>query len=64
MPIKKPQGGKLLELEKAYNRRLFRERAAIERVNRTIKTFRILKDKYRNRRRRYDIRVTLIGAIV
>jgi hypothetical protein len=47
IPIKKPRGGELLELKKAYNRRLARERVAIEHVNRTIKTFRILKDKYR-----------------
>ncbi|MDR1267905.1 MAG: transposase family protein [Planctomycetaceae bacterium] len=42
--MKKPKGGELLELEKAYNCRLARERVAIEHVNRTIKTFRILKD--------------------
>lgn len=64
IPIKKPKGGELLELEKAYNHRLSRERVAIEHVNRTIKTFRILKDKYRNRRQRHNIRVTLICAIV
>ena len=64
IPIKKPKNGELLELEKAYNRRLSRERVAIEHVNRTIKTFRILKDRYRNRRRRHDIRVALICAIV
>ncbi|MDR2706834.1 MAG: transposase [Planctomycetaceae bacterium] len=63
IPIKKPKGGELLELEKAYNRRLARERVAIEHVNRTIKTFRILKDKYRNQRNRHDIRTTLICAI-
>ncbi|MDR1384188.1 MAG: transposase, partial [Planctomycetaceae bacterium] len=64
IPIKKPKGGELLELEKAYNCRLSRKRVAIEYVNRTIKTFRILKDRYRNRRRRHDIRVTLICALV
>jgi IS5 family transposase len=48
IPIKKPRGRELLELEKVYNRRLARERVAIEHVNRTIKTFRILKDRYRN----------------
>ncbi|MDR1271125.1 MAG: IS5/IS1182 family transposase, partial [Planctomycetaceae bacterium] len=64
IPIKKPRGGELLELEKAYNCRLTRERVAIEHVNRTIKTFRILKDRYRNRRKRHYIRTTLIGAII
>ncbi|MDR3197852.1 MAG: transposase, partial [Planctomycetaceae bacterium] len=63
IPIKNPRGRELLELEKAYNRRLARERVAIEHVNRTIKTFRILKDKYRNRRNRHHIRTTLICAI-
>ncbi|MDR0705946.1 MAG: transposase [Planctomycetaceae bacterium] len=63
IPIKKPRGRELLELEKAYNRRLARERVAIEHVNQTIKTFRILKDKYRNRRKSHNIRTTLLCAI-
>jgi IS5 family transposase len=63
IPIKKPRGGELLELEKAYNRRLARERVVIEHVNRTIKIFRILKDRYRNRRNRHNIRTTLLCAI-
>ncbi|MDR0337660.1 MAG: hypothetical protein LBI18_11275 [Planctomycetaceae bacterium] len=52
IPIKKPKGRKLLELEKASNRRLARKRVAMEHVNRTVKTFSIFKDFYRNRRRR------------
>jgi IS5 family transposase len=63
VPIKKPRGRELLELEKAYNRQLARERVVIEHVNRTIKTFRILKDRYRNRRKRHDIRTILLCAI-
>ncbi|MDR1491848.1 MAG: transposase, partial [Planctomycetaceae bacterium] len=63
IPIKKPRGRELLELEKAYNRRLARERVAIEHINRKIKTFRLLKDRYRNRRKRHDIRTILLCAI-
>ncbi|MDR0706035.1 MAG: hypothetical protein LBF88_13765 [Planctomycetaceae bacterium] len=63
IPIKKPRGGELLELGKVYHRRLARERDAIEHINRTIKTFRILKERYRNRRKRHYIHTTLICPI-
>ena len=62
IPRKKPQGGELSSLEKAYNQELARERICIEHVNRRLKIFKILRDRYRNRRRRYGLRCNLIAA--
>ncbi len=63
IPRKKPKGGGLSSLEKSYNRELGRERICIEHVNRRLKVFRILRERYRNRRRRYGLRCNLIAAL-
>ncbi|BCU14223.1 hypothetical protein MAN88_47870 [Microcystis aeruginosa] len=62
-PKKKPKNRKLTELEKEYNKALAKERIIIEPINRKLKTFKILSCKYRNRRRRYSLRVNLLAAI-
>ncbi len=54
---------KLTELEKEYNKALAKERIIIEHINRKLKIFKILSCKYRNRRRRYSLRVNLLAAI-
>jgi len=63
LPIKKPQGGSLSAADKAKNRELAVERIGIEHVNRRLKIFRILAERYRNRRRRYGLRCNLIAAL-
>ena len=63
VPFKKTKNRPLTEEEKAFNRRLARERIAIEHVNREIKIFKIMSDRYRNRRKRHGLRMTLICAI-
>lgn len=63
VPIKTPKDGKLTPLEREYNRTLSRERIGIEHINRSLKIFRILAGRYRNRRRRYSLRCSLIAAI-
>ena len=63
LPRKKPRGGQLAAEAKAYNRNLARERVVIEHVNRCLKTFRILAERYRNRRRRFGLRCNLIAAL-
>jgi hypothetical protein len=63
VPFKKSKNRPLTLEEKAFNRRLARERITIEHVNREIKTFRIMSERYRNRRRRHKLRMTLICAI-
>ena len=63
VPFKKTKNKPLSPEEKAFNRRLARERIAIEHVNRQIKVFKIMSDRYRNRRKRHKLRMTLICAI-
>jgi uncharacterized protein YifE (UPF0438 family) len=63
VPFKKGKNRPLTLEEKAFNRRLARERIAIEHVNREIKIFKIMSDRYRNRRRRHGLRMNLICAI-
>jgi hypothetical protein len=63
LPKKKPRGGKLSTADKAYNRELAKERVGIEQVNGRLKVFRILAERYRNRRRRFGLRCNLIAAL-
>ena len=63
LPKKKPKGANLSAAAKAYNRALARERIIIERVNRRLKIFSILAERYRNRRRRFGLRGNLIAAL-
>jgi hypothetical protein len=62
-PKKKTKNGQLSKLEKDYNRILAKERIMIEHVNRKLKIFKILSERYRNRRRRYGLRCNLLAAI-
>lgn len=62
-PIKATRRHKLTVEEKAYNAEISRRRMPIEHVNSYIKRFRILSTRYRNRRRRFGLRVSLICGI-
>jgi hypothetical protein len=50
--------------EKQYNTALSRIRVKIENIFGDIKTFRILSDRYRNKRKRYNIKFQIIAGIV
>jgi DDE superfamily endonuclease len=63
LPIKKPKNGSLTSAQKVENGQLASERIGIEHVNRRFKIFRILAERYRNRRRRYGLRCNLIAAL-
>lgn len=63
LPIKKPRGGKLTKEQKKANKALAQQRVANENVIGLLKRFHIIADKYRNRRKRFGLRVTLIAAI-
>jgi hypothetical protein len=63
LPHKKPRGGQLTATQKADNRALACRRVVIEQVNRCLKIFRILAERYRNRRRRFGLRCNLIAAL-
>lgn len=62
-PKKKPRGGQLSAADKRDNRELARVRVLGEHVNRHLKIFKILGERYRNRRRRFGLRCNLICAL-
>ena len=62
-PKKKPRGGQLSTADKQYNRELAKRRVVAEHINRHLKIFRILCERYRNRRRRFGLRCNLISAL-
>lgn len=64
LSLKKPRGGELSVEEKAHNRSLGRFRIAIEHVIRSLKVWRIVKETYRNRRKRFSLRFKLIAGLV
>jgi DDE superfamily endonuclease len=64
LPTKKSRQGKLEKSERQHNRALARLRIVIEHVNRRLKIFRILAERYRNRRKRFALRFNLISAIL
>jgi len=63
IPNKKPKKGKLSAADKAENKLLSSLRIFIEHTNRYIKRFKILSSRYRNKRKRHDLRVSLICGI-
>jgi transposase len=62
-PIKKTKLHPLTKEQKASNRVLSRQRIRIENIIRRLKIFRILSERYRNRRKRFGLRFNLIAAI-
>ena len=62
-PFKKPKGGELNAGQKQFNKALARERVVIEHIIRNLKIFRIVAAKYRNRRRRFMLRMNLIAGL-
>ena len=64
-PSKKPRRrANLSKSERQHNRLLARLRVVAEHVNRRLKIFRILAERYRNRRRRFGLRFNLIAGII
>lgn len=63
LPDKKSKLHPLTKEQKAKNRQLSSERFVVEHIIRSIKIFRILAERYRNRRRRFGLRFNLIAAL-
>ena len=63
IPFKGSKHNPLTQAQKAYNHSLSSERVFVENVIGWLKRFRILAEKYRNRRRRFGLRFNLIAAI-
>ena len=62
-PAKKTKLHPLNAEQKARNRVLSRKRILIENIIRKLKIFRILSERYRNRRKRFGLRFNLIAAL-
>ena len=64
VPHKRSKKKPLTIEQKTYNRSISSERVLVEHIIRKLKVFRILAERYRNRRKRFGLRVNLIAAIV
>lgn len=62
-PKKKSKKVQLTKDEKCANRELSRRRIVVENVIRSLKIFRILLERYRNRRKRFSLRFNLIAGL-
>ena len=63
IPKKRSKKNPLTEQDKQRNKRISSERVVIENIIREVKIFRIIAEKYRNRRRKFALRFNLIAAI-
>jgi hypothetical protein len=63
IPAKKSKLHPLTQEQKRANRLLSKRRILIENIIRKLKIFRILSERYRNRRKRFGLRFNLIAAI-
>jgi hypothetical protein len=63
MPKKKSKKKPLTQEDKKNNREISSERVLNENVIGVIKRFKIVNDKYRNRRKRFGLRFNLICGI-
>ena len=64
IPYKKTKNNPLTDEKKKENRKLASKRIIIEQINAKIKVFKITKYPYRNRRKKFGLRMNLICAIV
>lgn len=63
IPIKRKRNDVLTKEQKLFNHKLSSKRIVIENVIGFLKRFRIISDKYRNRRRRFGLRFNLIASV-
>ena len=62
-PKKKTKKNPLTKEEKRYHHQLSKQRIEVENVLASLKRFRILSDRYRNRRRRFGLRFNIIAGV-
>ena len=62
-PKKRSKKNPLSKQDKRDNRAISGDRVLVEHVIRRVKVFRIMGERYRNRRRRFGLRLNLIAAI-
>jgi hypothetical protein len=62
-PKKKPKNATLDKADRRSNRTLAQRRVIAEHVNCRLKVWRILSERYRNRRKRFGLRFNLIAGV-
>ncbi|MCC6182175.1 MAG: transposase [Bacteroidia bacterium] len=63
IPKKRSKKNPLTDVDKKENQRISSSRVTVENVIRSIKIFRIIAEKYRNRRKRFTLRLNLIAGV-
>ena len=63
VPYKHSKKKKLTKEQKQYNHKISSSRVLVEHIIRKQKIFRIIAERYRNRRKRFGLRVNLIAGI-
>lgn len=63
-PTKKPRQLPLSEAQKQHSRALARLRVRVEHTIRRFKIFRIFSGRYRNRRKRFGLRINFIAGLL
>ena len=63
LPIKRSKHHPLTKQERKENREISRKRIFVEHAIRFVKRFRILSERYRNRRKRFALRFSLVAGI-
>ncbi|WP_416375382.1 transposase family protein [Spiroplasma poulsonii] len=63
IPTKKTKKNHLNKEQKQYNRLVSKMRIIIENIFAILKKFKIITEKYRNRRKRFGLRFNLIASI-
>jgi len=63
LPKKRSRKKPLSKEDKRQNRKISSGRVLIENIIRELKIFRIVAEKYRNRRKRFNLRMNIIAGI-
>lgn len=63
LPKKRSKRNPLTKEDKIQNQKISSSRVLIENIIRELKIFRIVAEKYRNRRRRFNLRINIIAGI-
>jgi hypothetical protein len=63
LPKKRSKRNPLTKKDKQQNRSISFQRVTVENIIREVKIFRIIAEKYRNRRKKFGLRFNLIAAI-
>ena len=64
LPYKRSKNKPLSKEQKQHNSKLAAQRVVVAHTIRRLKVFRILSERYRNRRKRFGLRVNLIAGML